>query len=247
MSSAFISYAHEDQEFMLALVEQLQEQELEIRYDQVVLNIGDSLIQKLSHEIAAGDFLIAIVSPDSVESEWCQRELALAATQGINERRVKVLPVRFREAEMPPMLANIYWADADQDSLETIARRLTAAMSAHLEGADDATVARSANEAEQAEGRPAHEEKAGDVGVDKIDEVADQAWDVFHAWTGVLERGGNMNDLDDPQRRLRWALDVLPAHVRAALPLIRTLPPPVGVDSLRITNPMRRSLKSGRS
>src|SRR3954463_1005544 len=99
MASAFISYAHEDQEFMLALVEQLQEQELEIRYDQVVLNIGDSLIQKLSQEITVGEFLIAIVSPDSVESNWCRRELEIAATQGIKESRVKVLPVRFRGAE----------------------------------------------------------------------------------------------------------------------------------------------------
>ena len=53
VASAFISYSHEDQEFMLELVEQLQSQELEIRYDQVVLNIGDSLIERLSEEIAA--------------------------------------------------------------------------------------------------------------------------------------------------------------------------------------------------
>jgi hypothetical protein len=48
---------------MLALVEHLQGQGLDIRYDQVVLNIGDSLIQKISHEIADGDFLVAVVSP----------------------------------------------------------------------------------------------------------------------------------------------------------------------------------------
>jgi hypothetical protein len=42
VASAFISYAHEDQEFMLALVEPLQAQGLDIRYDRVVLNIGDS-------------------------------------------------------------------------------------------------------------------------------------------------------------------------------------------------------------
>jgi predicted nucleotide-binding protein len=66
VASAFISYAHEDQEFMLALVEHLQGQGLDIRYDQVVLNIGDSLIQKISREIADGDFLVAVVSPDSV-------------------------------------------------------------------------------------------------------------------------------------------------------------------------------------
>lgn len=220
VASAFISYAHEDQEFMLALVEQLQSQELEIQYDQVVLNIGDSLIERLSQEIAAGDFLLAIVSPDSVASNWCKRELALAATQGINENRVKVLPVKFRGAQMPPMLAGTYWADADRHAVETIARQLAAAMRAHLEGADDAAVAHRAEEATEAEGEPAHAETAGDVGVTQIDEVAARAWDVFHAWAGVWDRGGNISDLDDPQRRLRWALDVLPERVRGALPLV---------------------------
>lgn len=223
MASAFISYAHEDQEFMVALVEQLQGQELEIRYDQVVLNIGDSLIEKLSQEIAAGDFLVAIVSPDSVESNWCKRELALAATQGINEHRVKVLPVKFRGADMPPMLADTYSADADRHAVETIARQLAAAIRAHVEGADDAAAARRAEEAPEAEGEPAHAETAGDVGVAQIEEVAQRAWDVFHAWTGVWDRRGNISDLDDPQRRLRWALEALPERVRGALPLVAHL------------------------
>lgn len=96
---------------MLDLVDHLQAQGLEIRYDQVVLQIGDSLIQKISREIGEGDFLIAIVSPDSVESGRCQRELSLAATQGINQNRVKALPVKFRGAEMPPMLGDIYGAE----------------------------------------------------------------------------------------------------------------------------------------
>jgi hypothetical protein len=116
VASAFISYAHEDQELMLELVEHLQAQGLDIRYDQVVLQIGDSLIQKIAGEIADGDFLIAIISPDSVESGWCQRELSLAATQGINEKRAKVLPVRFRGAQIPAMLGDIFYGDADRFS-----------------------------------------------------------------------------------------------------------------------------------
>jgi hypothetical protein len=221
VASAFISYAHEDQEFVLALAEPLRAQGLDIRYDRVVLNIGDSLIQKISSEIANGDFLIAIVSPDSAQSEWCQRELSLAATQGINERRVKVLPVKFRGAEMPPMLGDLYWADADRESIETVARRLTASMRANLEGRA-AEADRAAEEAVAAGGEPAHAEKTGDVGVAQIEEVAQRAWDVFQAWAGVW-RGGNVGDLDDPQRRLRWVLGRLPDHVRAALPLVEQL------------------------
>ena len=93
---------------MLALVEPLNALGLDIRYDRVALRIGDSLIERLSREIADGDFLIAIVSPDSVESGWCQKELSLA-TQGINEKRVKVLPVRFRGAQLPVALGDIFY------------------------------------------------------------------------------------------------------------------------------------------
>ena len=51
MASAFVSYAHEDQVFVLSLVEHLQRQGLDIRYDQVVLEIGDSLVRRISDEI----------------------------------------------------------------------------------------------------------------------------------------------------------------------------------------------------
>lgn len=208
---------------MLTLVEHLQDQGLDVRYDQVVLNVGDSLIQKLSLEIANGDFLVAIVSPDSVESGWCQRELAMAATQGINQQRVKVLPIKFRSpAAMPPVLEDTMWADADVYPVETVARKLVAAIRAHLEGRDE-DAPRDAIRAEAGPGQPAHGETAGDVGVAQLDEVAQRTWDVFKAWEAVWAGQGNMNDVEDPQRRLRWACDVLPTRVRAALPLVEQL------------------------
>ena len=122
---------------------------------------------------------------------------------------------------MPPMLAAAVWADADANSVETVARQLAAAMRAHLEGRDD-DAAHEASVAEVAEGQPAQAEVAEDVGVAQVDEAAHRTWDVFSAWTGVWA-GGNVRDLGDPQRRLRWALDVLPDRVRAALPLVERL------------------------
>jgi hypothetical protein len=187
VASAFVSYAHEDQEFVLALVQHLQAQGLDVRYDQVVLQIGDSLVQVISREISEGDFLIAVVSPASVNSEWCQKELAIAATDGIEQRRVKVLPVRFQAAAMPPVLKDTFWADADVDDPETLARRLAKAMQAHLEGRE-ADAGREAEAAEVAAGEPAHAEVAGDVGVAGIEAVADRAWDVARSLGRGLAR-----------------------------------------------------------
>src|SRR5262245_10398823 len=217
-ASAFISYAHEDQEFVIALVERLQVQGLRIRYDQVVRRIGDSLSERISEAIKEGDFLIAIVSPDSVESEWCKRELALAMTQGLNERRVKVLPVRFRGVEMPPMLEDTVWVDGESENVETLARRLAAAIRAHQEGRE-AEAKRDAEQVEAAEGRPAHAEVLGDIDVAQIDRVAEQVLAVLAAWAGI-RRGGNVADVEDAQRRLRWLLTGLPDRVRDALPLV---------------------------
>jgi hypothetical protein len=247
VASAFVSYSHQDQEFVLALVGRLQAQGLDIRYDQVALHIGDSLIRALSREISDGDFLIAIVSPDSVDSEWCQKELALAATQGINERRVKVLPVRFREAEMPPILQDTYWGDADRDDIETLARRLTASIRANLEGREP-DAAQEAEAAEEAVGEPAHEEIAGDITVGQIEEVAQRTWDVFAAWGPPFDGPA----IVDAQRRLRWAVDGLPDRVRAALALVEQLANAelddvLNADAAEVERDVREEMRSVRT
>jgi len=221
VASAFISYAHEDQEFMLALVDPLKAQGLDIRYDQVVMQIGDSLIQKISDQIADGDFLIAIVSPDSVNSTWCQKELSLAATQGINQKRVKVLPVKFRGAQLPEILGDIFYGNADTYSVETLADKLATAIRAHQEGRSD-EAKREAEAVKPGSGEPAHAEMAGNVEVGQIERVAQSAWDVFQAWEGLWD-GGNLRDLADPRRRLRWALEQLPTRVRGALPIVEKM------------------------
>jgi hypothetical protein len=219
LTSAFISYAHEDQEFVLALVEYLRRQGLDVRYDQVVLHIGDSLIRAISEQVIEGDFLIAVVSPDSVESPWCRHELSLAMSQGINEQRVKVLPVRYRGTAMPAMLQDTLWADADGDDPETLARRLAAAMTAHLEGRGD-DAAHAAETAEDAGGTPAHAEIAGDVTVAQLDAVAQKVWDVIARWADLYGGVANLRDVADEQRRLRWEVDKLPERAQVGLPLV---------------------------
>jgi hypothetical protein len=79
------------------------------------------------------------------------------------------------------------------------------------------TPVQAAEAVEPAGGEPPHAEAAGDATVTQIEEVAQRAWDVFQAWEGVWD-GGNIRDLNDPRRRLRWALDHLPNRLRGALP-----------------------------
>lgn len=119
---------------------------------------------------------------------------------------------------MPPMLRDTYWADADEDDVETLAERLAVAMQDHLEGRG-AEAAIDAREVEGTGGQPAHEEVAGDVRVAQIDRVAVRVLDVLSAWAGI-RRGGNVADVEEAQRRLRWEFSQLPDRHRAALPLV---------------------------
>lgn len=99
--------------------------------DELELRSGDSLIERIAQAIADGDFLVAIVSPDSIKSEWCQRELSMAATKGIKQKSIVVLPVRYRNATMPPTLSDRFWLDADTTHVVALADRIVADISRH--------------------------------------------------------------------------------------------------------------------
>jgi hypothetical protein len=122
--TVFISYSHADKDYARRLGALLIERGIRVWIDFLELRAGDSVVHRMSEAIAEGDFLVAIVSPDSVKSSWCQRELALAQTRGINEKSVVVLPIRYRGAKMPPALVDAYWLDGDTDDVSAIADRL---------------------------------------------------------------------------------------------------------------------------
>lgn len=130
---AFISYSHADKAFVARLVNELKQLGVGVWIDEVELVIGDSLIGRLGGAIRESDFLVAVISPHSVDSPWCQKELALAATQGIGQRRVKVLPVRLGGVDMPSFLEDAVWGDAALHTPEGLAAELAVAMEHHLE------------------------------------------------------------------------------------------------------------------
>jgi len=125
---AFISYSHADKAFVARLVNELKQLGVGVWIDEVELVIGDSLIERLGGAIGESDFLVAVISPHSVGSPWCQKELALAATQGIGQRRVKVLPVRLGGVDMPSFLQDAVWGDAALHTPEGLAAELALAM-----------------------------------------------------------------------------------------------------------------------
>lgn len=79
--------------------------------DEAEIEVGDSLIDKISDALENVDYLVVLLSHRSVKSEWVKRELNIAITQEIHGKRVKVLPCRLDKCKMPPFLLDKKYAD----------------------------------------------------------------------------------------------------------------------------------------
>lgn len=111
MPSIFLSHSWEDKFFVRKLAEKLRNTGVDVWIDEAELKIGDSLIQKISGAIEKTDYVAAVISNNSVLSPWVQKELAIAMTQEIVGRKVKVLPILLEKCEIPGFLKDKLYAD----------------------------------------------------------------------------------------------------------------------------------------
>jgi tetratricopeptide (TPR) repeat protein len=122
--SLFISYSHEDRDIALQLYGGLSMNGFQVWIDEHELRIGDSLLERIASAVADIDYFIALVSPSSANSKWCQKELALAANGALNRQGQRLLPLRVDEAEMPPSLRDQLYLDVSRGDIDAAIRRI---------------------------------------------------------------------------------------------------------------------------
>lgn len=111
MPYVFLSHAHDDKTFARRLAADLRAAGHSVWIDEAEINVGDSLIQKISAGLDQVDFVGAILSQASVESAWVQKELEIASMREIDERRVVVLPLLLADIPLPGFLKGKLYAD----------------------------------------------------------------------------------------------------------------------------------------
>jgi hypothetical protein len=129
MASVFLSHNSKDKAFARKLATRLTESGIEVWIDEAELKVGDSLIQKIGSAIEQADFLAVVLSHNSVNSPWVQKELDLAMQKELAERRVTVLPILKEPCEIPAFLRDKLYADfTDPGSFEMAFARLLHAL-----------------------------------------------------------------------------------------------------------------------
>jgi hypothetical protein len=132
MSSVFLSHSHRDESFARRLTADLRHAGHIVWLDEAEIQIGDSLTEKIREGIDTVDFVAAVLSTTSVDSEWVKRELDLASNRELDEKRVVILPILLHDVELPGFLKGKRYADFRkednyQSSLDSLLERLGSA------------------------------------------------------------------------------------------------------------------------
>src|SRR5438128_8503338 len=102
MADIFISYAREDRDFVHRLDESLKSRGREAWVDWEGIRPTEEFMQAIHAAIEAADVFVFVLTPDSVASVICGRELAHAAAH--NKRMVPIVAREVDAAAVPEPL-----------------------------------------------------------------------------------------------------------------------------------------------
>lgn len=126
---AFICHASEDKnDFVRPLAQLLQQQHLEIWYDEFSLSIGDSLTQKIDEGLANSKFAIVVLSSSYFDKPWAIRELNGFSFREMLRKENIILPIWHRVTAEEVAKYSLPLADkkaiSSQDGINVVIREL---------------------------------------------------------------------------------------------------------------------------
>jgi len=107
---SFISYFRGDEAFADMLYQELSIRGLYIWKDTIEIEVGDSFTDKIQEGLKDAYSFTIILSPEALSRPWVREELRAAYAQRL-AGELKILPVLYKDCEIPPFLADYKYAD----------------------------------------------------------------------------------------------------------------------------------------
>ncbi len=108
----FVSYGHGDGDWVGALAGNLHRDGFDVFLDQWELVGGDRVTGRLEDAIRRTTNGVLVVSPHSLSRPWVREEYEALLRQAVeNPAGQRLIPVLYRDAELPVFLANRLWVD----------------------------------------------------------------------------------------------------------------------------------------
>lgn len=109
---AFICHASEDKGAARQLALAMRRLGVDVWFDEWEIRIGESIVQKINQALGAVSHVIVLLSEASVSKPWVRKELSAALMRQLSQRSIHILPLRLDSCTIPPILADIKYADA---------------------------------------------------------------------------------------------------------------------------------------
>lgn len=111
MSSIFLSHTSSDKPFIEKLARDLKRLGVNVWFDKWEIQVGDSLTWKIEEGIRENEFLGIVLSQESLNSEWVKSELSAAWLKQMKTKKIVVLPIMYKDCDLPLFLADRKYAD----------------------------------------------------------------------------------------------------------------------------------------
>jgi TIR domain len=106
----FVSYGHEDADWVRVLAENLHRAGFQVFFDEWEIGAGDVLAHRLEAGLRGATNGILVVSPASILRPWVMEEYAAMVTRAVTGEQ-RLIPVLLGEVELPPFAASRVWVD----------------------------------------------------------------------------------------------------------------------------------------
>ncbi|NJD01552.1 MAG: toll/interleukin-1 receptor domain-containing protein [Ruminiclostridium sp.] len=113
--SVFISYNHKDEEFVEKLCQKLIQHNVPVWRDKWQLQLGDSIINSVQKALEKASFVCFVLSKNSVNSKWVEREITASLVREIEEKKFSILPLVIDDCKLPLFLRDKLYADFRMD------------------------------------------------------------------------------------------------------------------------------------
>jgi eukaryotic-like serine/threonine-protein kinase len=113
MTQVFISYSRKDLVFVERLTKDLQAAGLEVWYDLSGLDGGTRWGREIQNAIDNCQAFVVVLSPNSVESEWVEKEFMYA-----NSLKRRIIPILLQPCKTPMWFINLHFIDVQGDNYD---------------------------------------------------------------------------------------------------------------------------------
>lgn len=107
----FLSHSSKDKPFVRQLATDLKKNGVGVWLDEQNISVGDSIVERVGQGLAESDYFVLAMSHNSMSSPWVTKELNQALVSEIEQRDVKILPIKLGDCEIPNLIKDKKYAD----------------------------------------------------------------------------------------------------------------------------------------